>query len=161
MTNGPELWAAILGVMPPGSIIAGGAVRDYLLGVEPKDIDVFCLSACWEFPEGFEPLGDNRREEYDAMNMIDIVHRGRLYDRQVDLVGVNLEPFTGQALVETFDFGITRCWFDGEIHCLPECQTDIESRTVTLLITDRPERAAERFLRFNQRHLGTFELVTT
>ena len=41
MANGPDLWRAILAKMPPGSIVAGGAVRDYLLGYEPKDIDVF------------------------------------------------------------------------------------------------------------------------
>ncbi|MFN4091616.1 MAG: hypothetical protein ACK4FG_01815 [Brevundimonas sp.] len=162
MTNGPELWAAILGVMPPGSIIAGGAVRDYLLGVEPKDIDVFFDIINWTHVDGFEPLGGNERtEEYEAMGPVCSVNRGRLFDYQIDMIGMELFPFDGPNLVETFDFGITRCWFDGEVRCLPECQTDFENRTVTLLIQDRPERAAERFLRFNQRHLGVFELVTT
>ena len=41
MQNGPELWNAILDQMPPGAVIAGGAVRDFILGVQPKDIDVF------------------------------------------------------------------------------------------------------------------------
>lgn len=37
--NGPELWQEIIEKLP-GAVIAGGAVRDYLLGVEPKDIDL-------------------------------------------------------------------------------------------------------------------------
>ena len=54
--NGPALWSEILNKIPrsvlsfvgftppsrlPTPIIAGGAVRDYLWGKEPKDIDVF------------------------------------------------------------------------------------------------------------------------
>lgn len=40
MQNGPALWLKILSRFPSGAIVAGGAVRDYLLGAEPKDIDV-------------------------------------------------------------------------------------------------------------------------
>lgn len=41
LANGPALWKEILSFFPEGSIIAGGCVRDYWLGKEPKDIDVF------------------------------------------------------------------------------------------------------------------------
>ena len=43
--NGPELWNQLLGVVgeriTPTCVIAGGAPRDFILGIEPKDIDVF------------------------------------------------------------------------------------------------------------------------
>lgn len=167
LTNGPDLWRVILAQMPEGAIIAGGAVRDYLLGVQPKDIDVFfCVSKFntktdWT---GFGPLGEDRRAEYEAMNAIQVVQRGVVGGLQVDVVGVSLpqpegsDPFasnfSGPGVIETFDFGLTRCWFDGELHDTPEAKADREGRTVTLLLHDRPQRAADRFARFNARMGG-------
>lgn len=166
-SNGPDLWRAILADMPEGAIIAGGAVRDYLLGVQPKDIDVFfCVSKFntkldWT---GYGPLGEDRRAEYDAMNAIQVVQRGMVGGFQVDAVGVSLpQPegsdhfaphFSGQAVIETFDFGLTRCWFDGELHDTPDARYDREHKTVTLLLTDRMARATDRFTRFNERMGG-------
>lgn len=41
--NGPALWDALLNVVGTywKPVIAGGAIRDYYLGIEPKDIDIF------------------------------------------------------------------------------------------------------------------------
>lgn len=158
LSNGPALWSAILAKMPQGSVIAGGAVRDYLLGIEPKDIDVFCPSSAlgsFDFT-GFEPLGSDRADEYAAMSIIDVVQRTRLQGVQVDLVGVCLPEWSPRALVDTFDFGITRCWFDGDLHDTDEAVYDRTHRVVTLLLSGRPERAAERFTRFNAAHNGRF-----
>lgn len=162
LANGPELWAAILSRMPSGAIVAGGAVRDFLLGVQPKDIDVFCPTEAlglFDFT-GFEPLGEDRREEYEALSFIDLVQRTRMHGVQVDLVGVYMQGWSPSALVETFDFGITRSWFDGEaIHDTAEAGYDRSSNVVTLLIPGRPERAAARFARFNEAHGGRFTFV--
>lgn len=159
--NGPDLWNRILADMPRGSIIAGGAIRDYLLSVPPKDIDVFCWSAAlgsFDFT-GFEPLGSDRADEYAAMSIIDIVQRTSRYGIQVDLVGIGIPEWSPEAMVQTFDFGITRCWFDGErIHTTPEADHDLENSVVTLLLKDRPERAAVRFARFNENHGGRFTM---
>lgn len=162
--NGPELWKHILADMPSGAVVAGGAIRDYLLGVEPKDIDVFCPSNAFgggfDF-SGFEPLGEDRSAEYEAMQTIDVVQRTSRYGIQVDLVGVCLPEWSPLALVQTFDFGITRGWFDGEaLHDLAEAGYDRAHNVVTLMLPDRPERAAERFARFNAAHGGRFTLVT-
>ena len=160
IANGPELWSAVLAKMPSGSIVAGGAVRDHLLGVEPKDIDVFCpTEALGSFDfTGFEPLGEDRREEYEALPLIDIVQRTHLNGVQVDLVGVHMPKWSPLALVETFDFGITRSWFDTEgLHDTAEAGYDRASKTVTRLIHDRPERALTRFERFNERMGGGFQ----
>lgn len=162
VNNGPELWTAVLAKMPDGAIVAGGAVRDFLLGVEPKDIDVFCPTealGAFDFT-GFEPLGDDRRDEYEALPLIDLVQRTKLNGVQVDLVGVHMPDWTPRALVETFDFGITRSWFDAEgLHDTAEAGCDRASKTVTRLIHDRPERALIRFERFNQRMGGAFQYV--
>jgi len=162
ITNGPALWSLVLARMPVGAIVAGGAVRDYLLGVEPKDIDVFCPTeglGGFDFT-GFEPLGEDRREEYEALSFIDLVQRTRMHGFQIDLVGVYMPGWTPRALVETFDFGITRCWFDGEaLHDTAEAGYDRSCDAVTLLVPGRPERAAARFARFNEAHGGRFTFV--
>lgn len=165
MANGPAAWAAILNCFPEGAIIAGGAVRDFALGVEPKDIDVFLPCTSW--PRGgleplgrFESLGTDRNDDYSAMPAISIVQRGRLYGHQIDVVGLWFEDenYRPERIVSTFDFGISRCWFDGEIHDTPEAESDRRDGTVTLLLTDRPERASIRFARFNERMGGGYSL---
>ena len=173
--NGPELWDQILGRMPPGSVIAGGAVRDYLLGVEPKDIDVFMGQ--WPIPEvpsnewsidmishdprmGLCRIDDRyeRQEEYTAMTGILLVSTGEMFGHRVDAVEV--ENFRdGINLVMDFDFGVTRCWYDGEVHDTPTARRDRENKTVTLLRNDRRERALARFARFNARMGGDWRLV--
>lgn len=159
MTNGPDLWKAVLAQMPHGAIIAGGAVRDFFLGVEPKDIDVFCPShvlGAFDFT-GFQSIGGDRADEYAAMSTIDIVQRKQIAGVQVDLVGVGLPDWSPRALVETFDFGITRSWFDGaDIHDTAEAGYDRAVKVVTRLIHDRPDRAEVRFARFNERMGGVF-----
>lgn len=41
MDNGPKLWSDLIKQAPPGSVLMGGAVVDYIVGVEPKDFDIF------------------------------------------------------------------------------------------------------------------------
>lgn len=170
--NGPSLWDAILARMPEGSIVAGGAVRDYLLGFEPKDIDVFT-----GFPVGGDP-GDyldftpsdpryglfrienehERFEEYAAVSNILCVSSGTLLGVKVD--AVLIENFEGgETLIDGFDFGITRCWYDGTIHDTPEALHDRYNKCVTLLSDEREERSLARFERLNQRWGGDWRLV--
>lgn len=163
--NGPALWRDILAVMPPGSIIAGGAVRDYFLGVEPKDVDVFTPAQDWKTPRGFYSLGSDSAKlaEYLAMPEIAVVSRGTILGHQVDHVGIHLPDipaFTGAALVEGFDFAITRSWFvDDELGDTEEAREDRDDKTVTLWRTDRMERAFARFARFNARMGGGYKLA--
>lgn len=172
--NGPELWRAILARMPLGSVIAGGAVRDYLLGVEPKDIDVFIdmTAELVRFAEGDDnaiSAGDaryglhridnehERFEEYAAVSDIVCVSSGVLFDRRVD--AVVMENYAGGAsLVAGFDFALNRCWFDGEIHDTPEAKRDRDNRCVTLLTDEREERSVARFERLNERWGGGWRL---
>lgn len=181
MLNGPELWDLILGDMPEGAVIAGGAVRDYLLGVEPKDIDVFYA---WPAPsEELPPINlDNlelhfvsdprvglhriddyykRQEEYTAMTNINLVSSGVMYGFKVDAVEMT-EMKDGFDLVEGFDFAINQCWYDSNMAGMGQLaasRRDMAENTVTLLSNDRRERSLARFARFNERHAGAYTFV--
>lgn len=173
MKNGPDLWDSILEKMPAGSVIAGGAVRDYLLGVEPKDIDVFMgvpndLVDFTTFNIGDEPRSglfriDNfyeRLEEYQAMTNIDLVSSGTMFDFKVD--AVVMTNFTdGAALVSEFDFAINQCWYTKAegVRWTEASTVDRICKMVTLLQTDRLERSQKRFARFNERMGGGWILI--
>lgn len=157
--NGPELWDQILAFFP-GAIIGGGAVRDYLLGVEPKDIDVFANANDLHVPDNFAPLEGDRREEYDALGFIDVVSRATMAGYQIDLVGINL-ACTPRELIETFDFGVSRCAYTTSAGIIDTAESlaDRSNKTVTLLLDDRLERSRLRFARFNERMGGDWTLV--
>lgn len=183
MNNGPALWTEILKHFPAGAIVAGGAVRDYLLGLEPKDIDVFITAeqANPPYPEPplegdelmefiltrcFDPrmgLGriDNiyeRQEEYKALNNIDLVSSGQLLGYKVDAIVLSDSP-TPEEIVADFDFGINQCWFDTEIHDTAAATMDRQTRLIRLYHFDRTERSIARFHRLNERHGGIFSLA--
>lgn len=162
MPNGPDLWDAILDRLNcPGAVVAGGAVRDYFLGVPPKDIDIFVCAGVLNPPNCFASLGDDERaEEYEGLPNIQAIMRGEIAGLQIDLVGV--DPFaSGFELVETFDFGISRCFYCGMGVAIgtPEFHWDRAHQEVSLLIGDRRERAQRRFDRFNERMGGGWTLV--
>lgn len=176
MNNGPNLWGAILKQMPPGSVIAGGAIRDWYLDVEPKDIDVFTggqippddppTQECF-FTEAFNPRSglyriDNyyeRQEEYQAMGNIQLVSSGQMLGYRVDLV--EMTDFTGgDDLIEGFDFAMNQMWFDGDlVYRNNAAVQDLANHTVTLLRDDRLERSLRRFERFNERMGGGWKLI--
>ncbi len=181
MKNGPLLWDAILASFPAGAVIAGGAVRDFLLGVEPKDIDVFYghtvvgpteplkpgdtvdlsnISCVPDARLGLKRIDDQheRLTEYTSVTGINLVSSGSLYGYRVD--AIEMENFAGgAALVEGFDFGITRCWYDGQLHDTRESVTDRLNLTVTQLMPSRASRTEGRFNRFNERMGGRYTLV--
>src|SRR3546814_13247052 len=91
------------------------------------------------------------------MNEIAVVTRGVIAGYQVDLIGVTFADT--RDMVERFDFGVARCWYDGEIHDTPEAATDRANKTVTLFLDDRLERSRARFARFNERMGGDWRLI--
>lgn len=180
MNNGPALWDLILGDMPDGAVIAGGAVRDYLLGVEPKDIDVFFVWPAveegpvdldvvdWEMVSlncprvGLYRIDDyyERLEEYAALTNVNVVSSGKMYGFKVDAVEL-AEMKDGSDLVDGFDFGINQSWYTTETG-IRETQIagcDRDAQQVSLLSNDRRERSLKRFDRFNERHDGAYTLV--
>lgn len=59
--NNPDFWNQILQRMPLGSVVGGGCVRDYILGVPHKDIDVFV-------PFIPENVYERAQEQWDQAN---------------------------------------------------------------------------------------------
>lgn len=165
MDNGPALWRAILEDCPPGAFVAGGAVRDYLLGVTAKDIDVFAPSDSlreWETPH-FGPIEprDLRADEYAASAEIDVVWRGTRHGWATDLIFMKSDGLLNwdpASVVSGFDFGITQAWWDGGLNLAPAFERDMGRGTVTLLRHDKLVRAMARFERFNERHGGAWAL---
>lgn len=166
MTATPDLWREILSRCPAGSIIAGGAIRDHFLGLEPKDIDVFCTEKA--AGSDFNPVDDVSddglasrvwgphpdAEEYEGMETeVSCVVQRKIAGVLVDLVIIDHdgEGFA-EHLIDSFDFGIAQVWFDGnDIHQRPAALKDRTDRTVTCLLPTRPARAWARFDRFNER----------
>lgn len=172
--NGPELWNDILTVVRRtggmSAVIAGGAVRDFILDVEPKDIDVFVRVEDL-FPEmpqasdGFEFIpteGEARLDEYQSMNNVQVVFFYEYGGRDLQIVAVSGLPSEGfgAALVETFDLGLTRIWTDGVRPFWTEAfLADLGKNAVTRLLHDRPERSKIRAERFIARHGDRFRYV--
>lgn len=177
--NNPALWNSILSRFPEGCVIAGGAIRDYFLNVEPKDFDVFGGLNLEPEPVEAEPgelvdfssLSDprcgldrvdndyERTEEYEKLSNIQLVSQGTIGEHKVDYI-VLTEFVDGKELVEGFDFGINRCWFDGKfIHYTEEFLQDWKNKTVTLLKDDRKERSLKRFKSFAEGHGDHWRLV--
>lgn len=176
LKNGPELWDAILKEMNPGAVIAGGAVRDYLLDVEPKDIDVFMGNPVvppvssdpndLSFLEYRDPRNQlfriddryERMEEYAAVSNITVVSSGTMFGYKVD--AIEIEDFDPATLLDGFDFSINRSmYFDQAIIDTEEARNDRERGTVTLKLGDRMERSEKRFSRFNERMGGRYRFI--
>jgi hypothetical protein len=173
MQNGPQLWDTILAALKPtfpSAVIAGGAVRDYLLGVEPKDIDVFVNANLTKLSVRIEDFDFVRMEpniEYehwteDQKHPVAGVLDGHYLPTNipVQLIGRPHEGFSAKSLVNDFDIGITQCWYDGDGVCeTSACAADHENMTLTILRNGSVralERSKERAARFNAREGNSY-----
>ena len=170
--NGPALWADILNpvssIFGPNAVIAGGAVRDYLLGYEPKDIDVFVdstrehLAAAKPRLEAFgftdiTLLTDATTCQYtdwqpDLKGVLDMQFGGR----QVQIIA---RRFSSMAeLAGQFDLAICQSiYFPGGIFSTPEAKADRQNKTLTRTRygTDEAYSATmERVERFKAKYEG-------
>lgn len=177
--NGPALWdammAPVVAAYGTGVVIAGGAVRDHLLGVDAKDIDIFVdVPSAYELESeivalaaaGFEISLMDHTEYEDApdwVNAVQGVLDGTFRGFPVQIIArPSVGPFTGEQLVSNFDLAITQCWFDGEVHDTPAAAKDRGDRTATITRWNSPEHVAvtyARFERFNARHKPPFTLI--
>jgi len=165
MKNGPELWDKILSHFPEDTILAGGAVRDFFLGVEPKDFDLFSPYSSYKADiEGmnhidFDDGEGTHAEEYEAMGEIGIVMKGEIEGVNVDYIGMHLDDPV--AMIESFDTDINQVFFarGGRLYKKAGFIKALETKIVTVQRGDRLERTQERFDRFNLKMHGQFTLV--
>lgn len=147
-------------------VIAGGAVRDTLMGRSPKDYDVFVL------------LG----RDFDLKNM-----REEITPKLADLSPVkpkvewhNSEPYlvatvqwqwaevqilanpcaTPLELMETFDWNVCLFAFDGVHHALESIENIGEGKTLHLQKVTFPVSTLRRGFRFSERFLMQLEYPT-
>lgn len=177
IVNAPPLWDPILAAVreiyePVYCCIAGGAVRDYLLGEAPKDVDVFMHLGnrkinLEEFYEIAQELGwqhvdvVGNAEPYlkdvgnDEKPLTIAALRGRVKGVTVDLLLTNGK--TGKEIVEGFDFHICEHWYDGEVHSTPLGKVDVQKRqwTPSRQLTDVTKK---HFDRVNKRLGGKYKL---
>lgn len=94
-------------------VIAGGSVRDWLMGREPKDYDVFVLGA----PDQSEPF-EQALADLEPVTVLDF-HRSEPFLQGTfrfgeRIVQVMATPHTSvDALLDSFDWNVCRFAYDG------------------------------------------------
>jgi hypothetical protein len=175
--NGPELWDKILNAVreiyePEYVCVAGGAVRDYLLDVDAKDIDIFlCIDHTIDNKEAFldteaimedagclgwknlVPLGDANYQKGNKNASTLFVFQGQVFGWNVDVIVTTAK--SGEEVVNGFDAYICQNWYDGEIHSSSAAKEDIPKKLWRLRKGLKPEQALKnRFERVNKRLKG-------
>lgn len=174
MENGPELWDALLdAVGVDGAVISGGAVRDYILGVEPKDYDIFIpgtrddmLAICERL--SIDGLGNQTvlpyqggYEGYD--DPLQGVTEGEILGYPANLI-LNERMNTGgpDHLVAGFDYAITQgYWTKGasDIVLTDGAVEDFTNRTATMLTLRCYTRSLRRIDKYTVRNGPILTLV--
>lgn len=154
--NDPVFWAELLNNVTRASgyryngVIAGGAPRDYILGLDVKDIDILVPNwpADGDVPilierlgdQGWEYEGETTRETYHgAFRVFNFVAK----DTPIQLV---LLPGTFEEQFRTFDHSLTRCYykqFDG-LYLTPEFLRSMHNRVINVWQSQDRDRTIER-----------------
>lgn len=131
------------------TFIAGGCVRDYFIGLEPKDIDVFIqANPTGQLPAGFEwDLERPERPEYEAgLNGIrgieDFVYQGT----KINVIYIGQNPY--DYTTTHFDSRINQGYVNINFLEVPAAtMRDLESKTYTIhRMGPNSMNRAERFL---------------
>lgn len=149
------------------AVIAGGAVRDVILGLEPKDYDFFIPG------EGYravvETIGIDSKSHPDSveyqtsMSTLKAVRQAEYEGLKVELMKEKLpnnEDF-GRNVIKTFDYGICMAYYEGAslVREAEEFMTDKNNYHMTLYtlyhIADLPKSIA-RFNRLNEKLGGKY-----
>lgn len=167
-----NLFNSILDRMPIGSVIAGGAVRDYVLGMPHRDIDVFIphhvvvegelwdaadprfrfTTRGWRFDETYARTIRAGNHEYDQMEAGHILGVSLYHDQdnnQINLIELNADRAI-QDHLDAFDLGICQAAYaGGGVQLSDNFLRDWKDRRVTLVNPNA--RTTERLERFQQR----------
>lgn len=147
----------VIRLVYPDAVVAGGAIRDLELGVEPRDIDVFIPGVPLGGLQNIYPpfVLKTGERQYD--------HRHFQVYETIISSGVKLQLIFHRfvqppVLCETFDPYFCQIFFDGEeVHSSQACEDDLNNKTITYVrgrsSEDRIKRFAERFPDFTLRPL--------
>jgi hypothetical protein len=169
--NGPVLWAKLLAAIEvPGAIVSGGCIRDWHLGLAPKDIDIFVpgftqrhlTDLCDTIND--DHLGDLQLQpgcgSYSTMDdpLVGVVE-GTLLGYEVNILSNRKHEVSVLELIQGHDFGICQsaCDIDGNFTTTEAFEDDLGNRTATILTLRSYERSLKRFDKFTSRN-GTDHL---
>lgn len=171
--NGPELWDKLLeAVGNPEAVLAGGAIRDYCLGVAPKDYDLFVggdrgdLIACCDRLES-AGLGIMRMlawgggyGSYD--DPLVAVAEGHILGHCANIIVNDRMKVGPDHLVEGFDFAIAQGWYRTGMdtpRLTQGAMKDIADKTATLVTMRTYTRSYKRIDKYNIRNGNLLRLV--
>jgi len=143
------------------SVIAGGACRDYSLGIEPKDYDIF-LPYCsgiakMEFYHTLvDKLGIDKREkgrDYGGSSIrgvSEFTFEGKVFD--LIFKDVKNDVDFGKNVVLDFDYGLNKAYYDGLSLCddNEDFQSDLRNWRMTLLNLDNIDALPKVISKFNR-----------
>lgn len=135
-------------------VVAGGAVRDDLMGRAPKDFDVFVLGVpftdesaqavrdtCVDVPS-IEALDFHKSEPFLAVSL----------NWNGVMVQVMCSPLTSTAaLLDSFDWNVSRFAFDGECHALEDIGNIATGKPLRLHRVTYHQSTLRRGFRFSER----------
>jgi len=172
--NGPKLWADMLtAINIPGAVVAGGCIRDYMLNVEPKDIDIFIpCEGSDEFNdrisklsgvEGIAHLGIADEPDYESDDPVGHLYgviEGELLGYPINIIARKVHEDGPMALIESFDFGYLQMYYAERSGIVPTaaCICDRLNKRATMMHDRHVDQSFNRFLRFNNRHPGLLSL---
>lgn len=131
------------------AIIAGGYVRDMVLGGKFKDVDIFIpdykrssgsfdkIDDLFEFIESdslfkFKEVLSKNNSNYDSDFLVISATFREVIPVQFMLTKIGPDNFV-EDLFKTFDFDLCKCYYNGEKQIItPEAERDIYSNTATL-----------------------------
>lgn len=154
--NDPIFWAELLNNVTRASgyryhgVIAGGAPRDYILGLDVKDIDIFVPNwpADGDVPRFIEGL-EARGWEYEGETTRETYHGAfRVFNFVVEDTPIQMILLEGtfEDHFNRFDHSLTRCYyrpFEG-LQLKPEFLRSMHNRVINLWQGHDRERTIER-----------------
>jgi hypothetical protein len=162
----------------PGASLAGGYLRDAVLGGTPKDIDIFIpyvepyvIDRVMQSYSAVEMKGAKYMPQQEVTRIWDVVDnyelnpildtvdsiKTELSNRKLPVQiimlnkGLNIEE-----RIQQYDFGLCQIWTEGEVtYCTQGFVDDVNNKTCTLIVCEdhtQFQRSMRRFDRFKQRY---------
>lgn len=130
-------------------VIGGGAVRDALMRVVPKDIDVFVLGGDGDKVK--EVLDQQEGYADELVNPSGFVLKTLVW-RNIPVQVMVHEASTIGELLHSFDWSVCLFAFDGEVHSWTDTKNIVKDGTLKLHNVRRAASSLRRGYRFSERY---------